>query len=192
MTTWREVFARRSVLWAAPLGLFLLALVGLGVYRWNFAGESAGLERRLEEREAQLRRVVAEREELEALLGRAELNQKLIDEVYQNRFATRRARLTAVTTEVKTLARRAGLEPSSLSYPEEQIEDFGVVERKLLLPLTGTYQELRGFINLLELSPSFLMLRRLDVDSDDRSSEISVRLELSTLFAAETAAEPVP
>lgn len=190
MTTWEGEFLRRPMLWAVPLGLLLFSAAGLGLYRANFAGESVGLERRLADREKQLREVAAERQNVENLLRRAELNQRQIDEVYEQRFSTRRARLTAVATEVKDLARRAGLEPLSISYPEEPIEEFGVLERQIQLPLTGTYDELRSFVNLLELSPSFLILRRLDVDGVEGTNEVDLRLELSTLFTADKAEEP--
>jgi hypothetical protein len=114
------------------------------------------------------------------------VNRRLVDEFYRERLSTRRQRLTQVTEEVKSLARRAGLDPRSITYPEEPIEGFAVVERKFVFSVDGSYAELRNFINFLELSPSFLTLKKVELAGDRRGGgELSISLELATLFAVE-------
>ena len=53
--------------------------------------------------------------------------------------------------------------------------------------MDGTYLELRKFINLLELSDSFLTLEEVTLAGETRGEgpELNIRLSLSTLFASE-------
>ncbi len=186
MKTWVQVFRLRPGLWVPPLALLALSLAALAVYRFNFASESVGVAERLAAREKQLQDVTAERRKLDAFVERAEVNRRLVDEFYRERLSTRRQRLTQVIEEVKTLARRAGLDPQSITYPEEPIEEFAVVERSFAFSVAGTYPELRNFINFLELSPSFLTLKKVALSGDkDGSGELAISLELATLFAVE-------
>ena len=48
--------------------------------------------------------------------------------------------------------------PRALNYPEEQIQQYGLIKRSFIFNVDGTYTDLRKFINLLELSDSFLTL----------------------------------
>jgi len=92
-----------------------------------------------------------------------------------------------VTAEVLSLARRAGLEPEVLAYPEQEIEDYGLIKRSFVFSVSGTYLELRKFVNLLELSDSFLTLEDASMTQDPKGSELRMSLRLSTLFAKEGA-----
>ena len=186
MNTWRTVFQREPRIWGVPLAVLLLGLSGLAMYRSNFAGESQGLLRRVEEKEAQVTAVEKERERLREFVERAEVNRRLVDELYQERFATRRQRLTQVTEEIKSLARRAGLDPTALNYPETSIAEYSLVERSFSFTVRGRYSALRNFVNLLELSPSFLILERLDLTGErGNPDDMRIGLTVSTLFANE-------
>ncbi len=182
-----ETFEQRKALWLVPLCALLVFAGALVFYRMNYAGESAGLERRVADREAELAKLQAETARLRDIVDRSQANRARIEELYRDRFATRRQRLTQVTEEVKDLARRAGLEPRALRYPETRIEEYGLVERRFSFNVQGTYAALRTFLNLLELSPAFLTLEQIAVSQNQRTPGIlTLDLELSTLFAEET------
>ena len=88
-------------------------------------------------------------------------NEQQIAQLYDERFSTRSQRLTGITAEVKKLARKAGLEPQSICLPRGADRGFGLVKRSFIFAVKGTYLELRKFINLLELSDSFLTLEEV-------------------------------
>jgi hypothetical protein len=187
-----EAWRRRFGLWLPAVGFFALNVVALAVFRLNFAGESAGLERRLADREAQLATARAERERLAELAGRAEANRDLVAGLYRERFATRQQRLTRLTEEVKELARRAGLSPQSISYPEDPIEEFAVVERAFVFTVQGSYEELRAFLNFLELSPSFVSVKEVGLaGSRAGSAGLTISLRLATLFSQDGPQAPL-
>ncbi|HEV7515443.1 MAG TPA: hypothetical protein VGR07_04015, partial [Thermoanaerobaculia bacterium] len=126
---------------------------------------------------------------LEKLIARADANRRQVDSLY-DRFATRRQRLTEVTAEVQSLARRAGLDPRSISYPEQEIEDYGLVKRSFIFSVDGNYLALRKFLNLLELSDSFLTLEDAGLSETSKGEELRMNLTLSTLFTKERPPSP--
>ena len=84
--------------------------------------------------------------------------------------------------EVKELASNSGLQPAeSISYPEESIEDYGLTKRSLVFSVQGSYAQLRRFINLLELSETFVVLEQINVSGV--SPNLTVSLRISTLFS---------
>jgi type IV pilus assembly protein PilO len=189
-----DIWRQRLWVWL-PAALFFAAnLVAFGVYRLGYAGDVQSLERSLKERQEELHKVEASRAERLRLIGGARRNRELITRLYDERFSTRRRRLTEITAEVKKLARQAGLEPRELSYPEEAIEDFGLVKRSFVFGVNGDYLELRKFINLLELSDYFLTLEEVTLSGggEGEGSELHINLRLSTLFAREEAADATP
>ena len=184
-----EIWRQRLWVWLPALLFFLANLAAFTVYRLGYAGDVQSLERAYDERRQELARVEADRARLEGLIRQARLNHQRIVQLYDQRFATRRERLTPITNEVKKLARQAGLEPLSLSYPEEKIEDFGLIKRSVSFGVEGDYQELRQFINLLELSDFFLTLEEVNLTGGGEGPELRINLTLSTLFAAEPSEE---
>jgi len=189
----------RLWVWLPALLFFLANATAYVVYRFGFADRVQSLEASLEETRKSLEQEAPKRARLERLIERSRRNDEDIRRLYDERFSTRSQRLTRITAEVKQLARTAGLNPLSINYGEEKIEDYGLVKRSFAFSVDGTYLELRKFINLLELSESFLTLEEVTLtgDEDEQGPELHIRLILSTLFAREggsaaTAAGPVP
>ncbi|HYU32081.1 MAG TPA: hypothetical protein VEW48_07950 [Thermoanaerobaculia bacterium] len=184
-----EIFRLRLWVWVPALLFFLANATAYVVYRFGFADRVESLETRLKETHESLAPLAAQRTHLEKLIERSRRNEVEISRLYDERFSTRSQRLTRVTAEVKQLARTAGLNPLSISYPEERIEEYGLIKRSFSFSVDGTYLELRKFINLLELSQSFLTLEEVNLageeGGDQGGPELHIRLLISTLFARE-------
>lgn len=189
MTSGDEIWRRRMWVWLPALIFFVANLAVFGVYRLRFAGDVQSLERAFDDRRQSLAEVDIRRTELERLIRQAEVNHERIVDLYEQRFSTRRKRLTGVTAEIKQLASQAGLRPLAFNYPEEEIEDFGLVKRSFAFSVAGDYLELRKFLNLLELSDSFLTLEEINLAGGGDGPELRINLTLSTLFSAESPAE---
>lgn len=188
-----EIWRLRIWVWLPALLFFLANAVAFSIYRFGYADQVKSLEADLGEVQQQLQPLSLRRRELEGRLLRARTAATAVQQLYADRFSTRSRRLTAVTAEVKALARKAGLNPRSLSYPEQAIEDFGLVKRSFVFSVEGTYVELRQFLNLLELTDSFLTLEAVTLaeESGDQGPELRINLAISTLFAQETGPEEV-
>ncbi|HBL25736.1 MAG TPA: hypothetical protein DD490_02760 [Acidobacteria bacterium] len=180
-----EIWRLRLWVWLPALLFFLANATAFVVYRFGFADRVASLETRLAETEAKLAPLAAQRSRLEKLIERSRRNDVEIRELYEERFSTRSRRLTKITAEVRQLAQTAGLNPLSITYPEERIEEYGLIKRSFSFSVDGTYLELRKFINLLELSDSFLTLDDVTLSGESEGPELQIRLHLSTLFAGE-------
>jgi Tfp pilus assembly protein PilO len=174
-------------LWLPALLLLVANVMALGVYRVFLAGDAQARERRVERARADYSRIVARRERAESLVVQAGRNQHRLERLYKSRFQTEEQRITNVIAEVKDLARRAGLDPPTISYPDQTIKNFGLVKRSIVFGVDGTYLALRRFINFLELTESFVTLEEIrPSDSfDGRNSRLSISLRLSTLFLAD-------
>ncbi len=181
-----EIWRLRLWVWVPALLFFLANATAYVVYRFGFADRVESLEARLGETQTQLDDLAAKRARVERLIQRSQRNELEIRRLYDERFSTRSQRLTRVTTEVRQLARNAGLNPLEFSYPQLPIEEYGLIKRSFTFSVDGTYLELRKFINLLELSDSFLTLEEVTLDGQEEGSqELRIRLSISTLFASE-------
>lgn len=183
---WRE----RLWLWLPALVFFALNVGFFAYYQWSGIGDQVGLlEERLETTSQTERRLAKERRQLEELVADVELNRQRVVDLYGKRLATQEERLTAILAEVRQLATRAGMAPSAVSYPQETIEGYGLLQTSFVFNVEGTYADLRRFINSLELTSSFLTLERIGLSEGGSSSNnrLNISLRLSTLFADEDA-----
>ena len=182
-----EIWRLRLWVWVPALLFFLANATAYVVYKFGFADRVESLEARLEETQKEEDRLAASRARVERLIQRSQRNELEIRRLYDEKFSTRSQRLTRVTAEVRQLARNAGLNPLSITYPELPIEEYGLVKRSFSFAVHGTYLELRKFINLLELSDSFLTLEEVTLagEEGEQGPELNIRLHISTLFASE-------
>jgi Tfp pilus assembly protein PilO len=183
-----EIWRQRIWVWLPALLFFLANAVAFSVYRFGYAGQVQSLEADLQSvKEQRLTPLEQRRAVLERRLLRARNAETAVRQLYTDLFSTRSQRLTSATSEVKSLARKAGLNPKTISYPEQEIEDYGLVKRSFVFPVEGTYGELRQFLNMLELTDSFLTLEgvTLSEETRDQGPELHMSLTLSTLFASE-------
>jgi hypothetical protein len=158
------IWRQRVWVWAIALGFLIVNICGLLVYELGYANRVETLRRDLREQAAKLGDERAERQRLLDLLRQARLNRESILRLYGEHFSTRRQRLTGITAEVKSLASRAGMVPRAINYPEEQIQQYGLVKRSFIFNVDGNNTDLRKFINLLELSDSFLTLESIGLN----------------------------
>lgn len=186
-----EIWRLRLWVWVPALLFFLANAVAFSVYRFGYADQVQSLEAGLGEAQKELQPQSLRRKELERRLHRAGAAEAAVKQLYDEQFSTRSQRLTRVTTEVKSLARKAGLNPRALSYPQEMFEDYGLIKRSFLFSVEGTYLELRQFLNLLEHSESFLTLEAvtLSESNQEETAELRMNLQISTLFSEETGPE---
>ena len=180
-----DAWQRYFRLWTVPLVFCFLTLAALVVYHTTFAGRIDRLQEDFDDAETELAELGAERRESEAFLARIDANRQAADKLYQEQFATAAERFTRAVTEVKNLAQQAQLKPDSFAYPETPIEDWGLMRRGFVFQVEGTYEQLRHFINFLELTEQFLTLEEVSLSETGRQGQnrLAIRLSLSTVFA---------
>ena len=175
---------QRRRLWLPAAIFVLLGLVALTVYQVALAGRLGMQAGSLAARRSELEALQARRSEAEALLQRARSTRAAIAELYDRRLGTEAERLTAVMLEIKKLARQAGLGGmEAINYGDEPVAGLPLIKKSITFSAEGSYGQLRAFINLLELSPSFLSLDEIRVENGGRAGgPLRLQVRLSTLF----------
>ena len=189
-----EIWRQRIWIWLPALLFFLANAVAFSVYRFGYAGQVQSLESDMESVREQLTPLEQKRTVLERRLQRARMAETEVQRLYADRFSTRSQRLTRTMKEVRDLARQAGLNPRSISYPRTDLEDYGLEKRSFVFSVGGTYAELRQFLNLLDLTNSLLTMEAVNLSEEggEGGPELHMNLTLSTLFAREAGDEALP
>ena len=181
-----DVWRRHLWLWSLPLGFCVLNLLAVACYRWAFAGQVEELESRYQATADTLERIGDEQRVIEDFLVRVEDHRSEMADLHHGVFQSERERLTRIIPEIKRLARQAGLRPSTLSYPRKSFSDHELVQRSISFSVQGTYDQLRTFINFLELTEHFIALNSVTLgeSGENRGNPtLSIKLVLSTVFA---------
>jgi hypothetical protein len=179
-----ELWLRRTRLWLPALLLVLLNLALLFGYRLVVTVRLAVQEQTVTERTSRLDDLRRERLRLEESLALANVTQGQIERLEGQRFGTPAERLTANMALVKRLAQDAGLRRGeTITYPEEEVAEFGLVKQSFIFSAEGGYPQLRELINLLEVTDSFLVLEKIQVGGrEGGAAPLTIRLRVSTLF----------
>lgn len=189
-----EIWRQRLWIWVPALLFFLANAGAFAVYKLGYAGRIESLQESLDSQAQTLRDLTSRRQQAQTMIARVRTNEQQVEQLYADRLSTRSQRLTSITAEVKKLAQTAGLVPKAISYPEEEIQEYGLIKRSFVFSVQGTYAELRRFISLLEASHSFLAVDEATVANNVEGPELKIDLSLSTLFArdAQDAAPTAP
>lgn len=192
MSSFFDNWRRHLWLWVLPLGFCALNLLGITFYHSSFAGQVERLEQRNQTAANTLEQIKNERLLIEDFLARIEIHKEDVQGLHRDRFQSEERRFTEVIREVLRLARQAGLSPSSLDYPRNAFSGHKLVQRNINFSVTGTYDQLRNFINFLELSDHFLTLNSVSLggggDSNDPS--LGIQLAVSTIFTSRKVEAP--
>jgi Tfp pilus assembly protein PilO len=161
-----DIWRQRVWVWAVALAFLLLNCAGLLIYRFAYANRVKTLQTDVKEQNATLERLRADEQHRRDLLREARINRERVLQLYDESFSTRRRRLTGVTAEVMTLANRAGLAPRAISYPEQQLQQYGLIKRSFVFTVVGSYVELRKFLAMIEQSDSFLTIEDISLGEE--------------------------
>ena len=193
MTIGGGAWRAHSRWWIPPL-VFLLANVALlSGYRLVLAGQAQLRASRIERSQVEIARLGVERRSLEQEVERTRASHDSIDRFYGERLSSENLRLTRILAEVRELATRAGLAPTNINYGKEELDDHGLLRRSIDFNVEGSYLEFRRFVNMLELSDSFLTLERVGLrESDESGKNLRIAVGVSTLFTSPELADGAP
>jgi hypothetical protein len=177
------------------LGLLLAAnAIFFLTYRVQYQTRLDDLDVRLEEAEASVLNARNSRMRTERDLTSHAKVEDDVTTVYEQHWATRAERLTALITEVKRLGQASGLVPSSYSFDQAEIrtapalqsreKQVGATEVGMSFTVQGTYAQTRRLINLLELSQQFVIIDGIKLASSD-SEILTLNLHIKTIFRDE-------
>ena len=164
-------------------GLCVLNAALLSTYRGVYAGRFQALEDEIAQVQNLHTRATQEVARREGQVTTVEATRTQVRTLYRDGFATERERLTDLIGEVKELADRSGLRPGSISYPEATLEQYGLVEKSIVFTVEGNYSQLRGLVNLLEVTDTFVALESISLS--EATPNLRIDLRLSTLVSGD-------
>ena len=113
--------------------------------------------------------------------------------VFNEHWATQPERFTKLFSEVTRLAMASSLEPAAYSFAKGEAkrvtsgnrrDTLGANEVSISFGVTGTYEQIRRLINLLELSRQFVIIEGINLSTFEGDS-LTLDLRLKTIFRDE-------
>jgi hypothetical protein len=181
----RSAWWQRWYLWVVPLfvvvlnGVWLLGLRGAVLGRGSLLATQA---ERLQADVSRLRAHDARLQHTHKALG------TLQDDLVRLRgkeLGSMQARLVPFLLDVVRRAEEAGLQPERISYRASTEKKSGLIHFAATYGVSGTYEQVRRCINLLETSPQFVLIERLALRGDETASslDVGVQVTVGTYFS---------
>ncbi len=162
--------------WRARLGLFvvlgaLLLANGavLVAYRLFYEARLGGLAREQASLQGQRDTARSALERATAAEQRLTRTQRELDLFHREVLGTRKERLASLIEDVYETLKRAGFDPSSVAFREEEVP--GADRLALSFQVTGRYPEVKRLLYAFETSSTLLVVEDVGVGVDDRDPD---------------------
>jgi Tfp pilus assembly protein PilO len=106
---------------------------------------------------------------------------KQCDNFYKSTFLDSSSGYSGITEDLDAIAAKAGLVTHTVGFKQKAVSGRGVTEVSITADIEGDYASIVHFINGLERSKNFYLLRGLTLDSGGTGG-IKLKLDLSTYF----------
>lgn len=109
---------------------------------------------------------------------------KAMDMFYNDIISTKQERLINFQKEIRDIAAKFNINLETISYPREVYPKNKVIKFGATMPLTGSYESLRDFIDTIERSPNFIAIEAIQLTNSKEGGVIlSLSIQLATWFA---------
>lgn len=186
------------------LGILLLAnVVFFFTYRVQYQSRLNDLDERLAQAQQELEQTRAARLRAEQAYRSYKQVESDVQKVYNQHWATQEERLTAMIAEVKRLTVASSLVPTSIAFGRSEAavqiasgqqrqggrrrnQPVGAIEVGVGFGVSGTYEQVRRLINLLELSRQFVIIDQIGLAAAE-AERLNFNLHVKTLFRDDSA-----
>jgi Tfp pilus assembly protein PilO len=109
-----------------------------------------------------------------------------LDEFYNDVLSTKQERLITFQKEIREIARKFNINMDTIAYPRESYPKDKVMKFSAQMPLTGSYENLRQFVDTVERSQNFIVIDSVQLASSKEGGVIlQLIIQLSTFFVDE-------
>jgi Tfp pilus assembly protein PilO len=141
------------------------------------------LRRAIEESEVKFRKRKEKVDDVRAEYERVRSGQQTLQTFYDQVLSTKRQRMTSVQKEVRDIATKFQITAESINYATDFYKGEKVVKFSAILPLNGSYENLRSFVSAVENSENFLVIDSITLtDSKEGGVILTLQITLSTFF----------
>ena len=119
------------------------------------------------------------REHFERVVG----GRASLDKFYEDVLSTKQNRLISFQREIRGIADQFKINVETISYPRETYPKDKVTKFSATMPLTGSYENLREFIDTIEHSENFIVIEGIQLaNSKEGGVILGLSIQLSTFF----------
>lgn len=166
----------------AALGVLLIADAAVGGFLyWQAKQTPAQASAQVQALKIQAKKLQADVQRGERIRASLTPAGEACDKFYQSAFLDSATGYSAIEADLSSMAAKAGLQAQSVAFKPKDLEGRGVTEVAISEDIEGDYPAILQFINGLEVSPNFYLLRDLTLDSA-KEGGIRLKLELATYF----------
>ena len=106
-----------------------------------------------------------------------------LDQFYTERLGTQLERMTRIQQVLRQIATEFRINPESIDYNTDDVEDSDLVRFQVTLPLVGGYPNLRHFIDRVETAPYLAIIDSIELaGSREGGQMLSLTIRISTYF----------
>lgn len=192
----REEFLRKYFL---VLLLIFSTILLLNIFIWTLGGiklkeNTVKVRQRVEKEDKEIQRLKRILEVKEKEVENFKKSLEVIETLKNNIFETRSKRFMKFQEEIKKIVEEANMSLNKFTYSysvvpkERDKENFkdAFVEVSMVLPLEGTYSQIKKVISLLENSGHFITIEGIDISQTTQgSSLLSFKVAIKTYFVYE-------
>jgi Tfp pilus assembly protein PilO len=166
-------------MWLVPALLVAVNVVWLVGLRATVLGRGSVLARQREATAAEVASLKAQRDRLVAAREALGVLESDLGTLRKDRLGSMRERLVSFLVDVAKRTHAAGLQPERVTYRAESDKKTGMVHFSAAFAVSGTYDQVRRCVNLLESSPQFVIVERLAARTEDAATSLDVDVLLS-------------
>ena len=182
----RRIWIRRAGL-LATAGLLLAG--NLGFFLWYrgtardrkvaLEGRRAALERDVQTREGEARKLAADRDRLSEV-------RSAIDRFYGHSVGRRDDALAGVVDELHLILKKFGVSPAEIGYAIIPVKSPPVSQMVITFGFRGDYNKFKELLEGIQTSRKWIAVREIGLNRDqDVPGSVQVRLSLVTYFSGE-------
>ena len=184
MRFWRLCVERRWLWLPAVLLLALNGVLYLG-YRTLLSERFDLAAMKRERLEKDYQAATDQRNGLQRTLDGWQAAESGIAEFYA-RVGRREEKLPQLMKEIDELVRKVGTVPHRINFGQSEVPEADLVEFSIEFPFEGDYASVRNLLNLLEVTPSFLIVDQFNIGSSGELQEkVRLQFRLRTAFHQE-------
>ena len=173
----------------AIIALFVVDF-GLIYVTWQSSPEAVAAMRDQRDRlETQYKKLKGDVERGDRIKASLSKGQKDYDSFYNSAFLGSQDGYSSIESDLTQLATKAGLRTTSIEFTQKEVKGRGVTDVGITETVDGNYQSIVQFINGLERSKYFYLLKDLKLDSAGTGpgsgssiGTLRLHLELHTYF----------
>lgn len=169
---------------AVNLVVYFLAVARLDKHTKTMQGRVAAVREQLQQMERQ-------RGDTTSSVSRVRTDKQVVENLTTKILQTRAERVVAMQTEILKLVEANHLKADNIGYSyaffpaEGKHWERGYLKMGIQLPLSGSYQDIKGLLQSLQDSPQFFIVEAIGLSADSQSAAIlRVGITLSTYFVA--------